>query len=306
MPPRKPAAARTRGAAAATAGSSLRVSFVDVYRQPLSDRVDVIVRSQTRARTIAERRDLDGATTLVVDGLTPLEACSVQVFPVRHRPVSHFLFPSPEVVPLVCPVDPERVARISAPAYDALSAGAQAVLQASRLDHPPQNVGGPELYGLLDDVPRAGLLNLLKKMAATTLLDGSAVLDHLQSLYRVRGDRVFANVANGLRDLVRTAADGRRFAKVDGSLHHPPDGFTLVDSYKTIPDKYGNLQVTFFASLASPLAFKADIDIDDAQGIEHVFQVLSHWITGEGTHPYDIHEILLGYQGLDPGYRLLT
>jgi hypothetical protein len=24
------------------------------------------------------------------------------------------------------------------------------------------------------------------------------------------------------------------------------------------------------------------------------------------THPYDIHQILLAYQGLDPGYRLET
>ena len=28
--------------------------------------------------------------------------------------------------------------------------------------------------------------------------------------------------------------------------------------------------------------------------------------TTEGTHPYDIHEILLAYQGLDPRYRLFT
>jgi hypothetical protein len=93
---------------------------------------------------------------------------------------------------------------------------------------------------------------------------------------------------------------------VDASLHQPPDRFRLVDSYKTVPDKYGNLQVTFFASVATPLTFRADIDVDDAAGIEHVFQVLGHWITGEGTHPYDIHEILLAHQGLDPGYRLET
>lgn len=58
--------------------------------------------------------------------------------------------------------------------------------------------------------------------------------------------------------------------------------------------------------MATPLTFKADVDVDDAQGIEHVFQVLGHWMTGEGTHPYDIHQILVWYQGIDPGYRLLT
>jgi hypothetical protein len=306
MPVRKRNRSGTRRARTTrAAGSSLTMAFLDAYRQPLHDRVDVVVRSQTLNRTILERRNLDGTKPLSLAGLSPLEVCAVQVFPVRHRPVSHFLRPSPETAPLPCPVDPERVKRVETPAYDALSLRARTILEASLLEH-PSNVGGEELYRALEDIPRSGLLNLLAKMAATRLLDGSAVSDHVSSLYRVRGDRVFANVANGLRDLVRTAVDARRFAKVDGSLHHPPDGFTLVDSYKTIPDKYGNLQVTFFASADAPLRFKADIDIDDAQGIEHVFQVLSHWITGEGTHPYDIHQILLTYQGLDPGYRLLT
>jgi hypothetical protein len=27
-------------------------------------------------------------------------------------------------------------------------------------------------------------------------------------------------------------------------------------------------------------------------------------ITGHATHPYDIHEILVVYQKIDPGYRL--
>jgi hypothetical protein len=293
-------------ARARAAGSSITLAFTDAYRQPLGDRVDVIVRSHQRNRTIFEKKNLDGAKTLVIAGLDPLEVCSVQVFPVRHRPVSHFVRAGSPPLALPCPVDPERVTRMVAPAYDALAPRAQAVLQASALDHSPVNVAGPALYGALEDIPRAGFLNLVAKMNDTKLLDGSAVLDHVESLYRMRGDRVFGNVARGLRDLVKTAVDARKFGPVDGSLHDPPAGYKLVDSYKTIPDKYGNLQVTFFASLDPPLSFKADIDIDDAQGIEHVFQVLSHWITGEGTHPFDIHEILLAYQGLDPGYRLET
>jgi hypothetical protein len=308
MPPsrRKPRTRRPRARAARAAGSGLTVAFADAAGRPLADRVDVIVRVPARNLTILSRKNVDGAKTVAVGGLTPLEVCAVQVFPVRHRPVSHFLRPSAATVSLRCPVDPERVTRVVAPAYDALPARVEAILEASLLDHPPQNVSGRALYDTLGDIPRAGLLNLAAKMGATALLDGSTVLDHVQSLYRVRGDRVFANVANGLRDLVRTAADARRFAKVDGSLHHPPDGFTRVDSYKTVPDKYGNLQVTFFASVAAPLRFKVDIDIDDAAGIEHVFQVIGHWISGEGTHPYDIHEILLAYQGLDPGYTLVV
>jgi hypothetical protein len=46
----------------------------------------------------------------------------------------------------------------------------------------------------------------------------------------------------------------------------------------------------------------ADIDIDDAAGIEHVFQVLKNKLSGNPTHPYNIHEILAGFQHNDPGY----
>jgi hypothetical protein len=304
MPVRRPKKAKMATRRARSAGSSLTLSFVDAYGEPLRDRVDVLVRSQQLNRTIIERKNLDGAQTLTIAGLGPLEVCGVQVFPVRHRPVSRFVRAGSEPLAIAFPVDPERVTRMVAPRYDALPPRAQTVLQGSALDHPPQGVKGSALYERLEDIPRAGFLNLVAKMNDTKLLDGSTVLDHVASLYRMRGDRVFANVARGLRDLVKTAVDAHRFTRVDGSLHDPPEGYKLVDSYKTIPDKYGNLQVTFFASLAPPLAFKADIDVDDAQGIEHVFQVLSHWITGEGTHPYDIHEILLAHQGLDPGYRL--
>jgi hypothetical protein len=50
----------------------------------------------------------------------------------------------------------------------------------------------------------------------------------------------------------------------------------------------------------------ADIDIDDAAGLEHVFQVVRNALSGRPTHPYDIHEILLAYQEIDPGYNLVV
>jgi hypothetical protein len=49
----------------------------------------------------------------------------------------------------------------------------------------------------------------------------------------------------------------------------------------------------------------AEIDIDDAAGLAHVFQVMRNHLTGEPTHPYNIHEILMAHQNLDPGYDLV-
>jgi len=89
--------------------------------------------------------------------------------------------------------------------------------------------------------------------------------------------------------------------EVSGALHHPPTGFAEAGSFKT-PDHYGNLCLTFFMKGDDCVA---DIDIDDAGGLEHAFQVLRNKLSGHPTHPYNIHEILVGYQQLDPGYSFI-
>ena len=68
-----------------------------------------------------------------------------------------------------------------------------------------------------------------------------------------------------------------------------------------IQDGLGNLQLSFFSDGTDWLC---DMDIDDAQGIEHIFQVVGNAVTGSPTNPYDIHEILVAFQKLDPGYSL--
>ena len=47
---------------------------------------------------------------------------------------------------------------------------------------------------------------------------------------------------------------------------------------------------------------KTFIEKMDRAGIEHVFQVLKNKLSGNPTHPYNIHEILVGFQHNDPGY----
>jgi hypothetical protein len=51
-------------------------------------------------------------------------------------------------------------------------------------------------------------------------------------------------------------------------------------------------------------AWRADIDIDDANGLEHLFQVLKHQLSNGRTYPYGIRDILIAHQKLDPGYEL--
>ena len=77
--------------------------------------------------------------------------------------------------------------------------------------------------------------------------------------------------------------------------------YTDAGSFKT-PDRYGNPQLTFFMKGDDCVA---DIDIDDASGLEHFFQVVNNMLPGNDTHPYTIHEILIAYQKLDPGYTFV-
>jgi len=119
----------------------------------------------------------------------------------------------------------------------------------------------------------------------------------------LRGDRIFARVQKALRDEVKNGVLSDMFIEVSGSLHTPPPNFQPANSFKTL-EPYGNLQLTFFANPAT-LEFLVDADVDDAGGIQHLFQVLEHALEGSETNPYDIHEILIFYQHIDPGYQFV-
>lgn len=294
--------------------ASLAVRLSGAARQPLEDTVDVTVTAVRTNVEVVRQRDIDGRKKMRITGLTGLEPYLVRAFPMRHRPVGQFVIApggnKAADVELFCPVDPQRVADVDFPEYGDLDATLRAVLERSTLERdaalPPladvEGSPGQALFDGLTRVERAGLLNLFCKMSHVPLGD-QTVWSYVRDVYRVRGDRLFAHVALECRDRVKNAVAGGGFKAVDGSLHHPPVGYEPAGSFKT-RERYGNLQLTFFASLTAPLHFRVDADIDDAGGIEHAFQVLDHWLTDGETHPFDIHEILTFYQRLDTGYEL--
>jgi hypothetical protein len=293
----------------------LTLRFLNAARRPLDDQVDVdITRVRTNERVVRVRNH-DGRRKLAVKDLTPGETYIVRSFPMRHRPVSRFATAATgnktNEVELCSPLDPQRVAEVHFPEYSRLDAALRGVLERSTLERdaglaalaPVADTSpGQFLYESLTRIERAGLLNLFCKMSNTPLGD-LTTWAYLTDIYRLRGDRIFANVQLEFRDRVKNAVAGGGFVEVDGSLHTPPRGFSAAGSFKS-RDLYGNLQLTFFASEAAPLKFRVDADIDDAAGIEHAFQVLDHWITQEQTHPFDIHQILTFHQRLDVGYTL--
>lgn len=177
---------------------------------------------------------------------------------------------------------------------------------------------GSRRFEALRPEQRAGLLNLFSKLNAVPLPDGSRPWSHVRELDKVERDRLHARVSpelhiQAVRAAASVAAGGGTpcFTPADGSLHKPPDGYAFRHSFKT-RERYGNLQLTFFAPEGNPLADFVDADVDDAAGIEHAEQVIRNegrkiaralfgWFARnlpEGTtHPYDIHQILRYHQG---------
>jgi hypothetical protein len=226
----------------------------------------------------------------------------VQVDPPSYLAAGTFamVMPGGGDLSMTFPVDPRKVKKVVFPAYGALGADAKRILAATDTLLGFPNLSGKSLYDPLDDIRKAGLLNILAKSAWTPLTNGRTVSSYIVKLLELRGDRFFSVVPQELREEAKNGVQAGAFREVPEMLHHPPDGFDHAGSFKSL-DHYGNIQLTFFANGTD---WVADIDIDEADGLEHLFQVLQDELTNRPTHPYDIHEILISYQKLDPGYEL--
>ncbi|MFN3324621.1 MAG: hypothetical protein ACK5AZ_14080 [Bryobacteraceae bacterium] len=281
----------------------LQLELVDVFGDRLAERVSIVLQHQGLSdRRVVRGIDARKRITVIDLYATPQGLYRVEIDPPSYRTVSQFVnLPAVGAASrrIVFPIDPGRVTAVSFPDYVALQPHGRELLERSSAVLGHEGRSGQVLYAALDDVRRAGFLNIVAKCARTMLSTGCTVLSHLVELRELRGDRFFVKVPHQLReDVVNSVATGA-FYEVNGVLHRPPDGYTRAGSYKT-PDRYGNLQLTFFAG---PNDWEADVDIDDAAGLEHVFQVLRNELTRRPTHPYDIHQILIRHQELDPGYR---
>ena len=286
----------------------LRLRILNVYGEFVNEKADIFLRHQTLADD-PSFRGLDARTIIDINGLnsTPQGLYRLEVDAPSYQPVSQFVNvdsvnpADPTERTLTLPVDHNKVVSVDFPQFGSIPAGAQSLMANSSEVLGFETKSGGDLYGALDNIRRAGFLNLIAKSARTRLSNDRTVLSYIQELTEVRGDRFFAVVDPALHSETQHAVLDEIFHSVDDTLHTPPPGFAKVDSYKTL-DHFGNLQLTFSAT-PDRSRWQVDMDIDDAQGFEHIFQVVRN--IGGATHPYDIHEILIAFQEIDPGYRLM-
>jgi hypothetical protein len=280
---------------------SLKLALRDVNDRVLGEQSDVMLRRQSTGQmSVVQTKP---GKTLNIQGLAS-DVYSVQVDPPSYLSAGAFAMVTPGGADLAMtfPVDPRKVKKVVFPAFAALGGDAKRVLTATEALLGFPNLSGKNLYDPLDDIRKAGLLNIFAKSGWTPLTNGRTVSSYIVKLLELRGDRFFSVVPQELREETKNSVQAGMFREVPEMLHHPPPGFDHAGSFKSL-DHYGNIQLTFFANGTD---WVADIDIDEADGLRHLFQVVEDELTNRPTHPYDIHEILIKYQKLDPGYQLVV
>jgi hypothetical protein len=304
----KSAKSGTAARAKATTGGEgqLLLELVDVFGNPLKENVDILLRHQQVSDQRVVRSVPASKKILIKDLLgTPQGLYRIEVDPPTYLPVSQFVNVESSGVTdlkLAFPIDNRKIQSVEFPQFSSLTESIRQLLQQSDSVLSFEGKTGLSLFSALDDVRKAGLLNIAAKAQATLLANGKSVLPYVKKLIELRGDRFFAAVSRELREETKNSLASGLFRPVSDALHHPPAGYSSAGSFKT-EDRYGNLQLTFFMNGDDCVA---DIDIDDAAGLEHVFQVLRNSLTDRPTNPFDIHQILVFHQKLDPGYRFVV
>jgi len=292
--------------------TTVKLQLVDVLGLPLDDRTIII-------DVFSLDNSIHSQATVLLNGQTnvsiqlqdcPLGVYRFQLSPTNYQVVQFFLTLPPGGTierdkPVVFPVDPAQVIGIAAPPFGNLPGKLEdfltsAMIQAADGSIPPNQAPievGEDLYNALPPKLKAALLNLFLKSMNTKLDDRTTCFDHLHVLRELDQDRLFATCDAALLEEVM---DSHQFNSVDFSLHKNILGYTRFASYKTL-DREGNLQLTFSRKGATGNDYLVDMDIDEAQGIAHAFEVIQNVFTGK-TNPYNVREILMATQGLRPLY----
>lgn len=284
----------------------LRLSLVDVLGNNIGGRANVRLRHQILS-DLQVSNNLDASKKNIIGNLfgAPQGLYRIEIDPSVYLPTSRFVTIKASGntdLTITCSIDPDKVKDIEFPAFSGLPAETQRLLENSDKVLSFEGKKGKELYDALDDLRKANMLNLTSKCAATPLSNGKTILPFIEKITEIRGERFFAVVPKDLRQETKNSAVAGLFDPAPDTLHNPPPGFTRAGSFKT-PDKFGNLQLTYFLNGDDCMT---DIDIDPASGLRHLFQVLEHKIEKIQTHPYAVRDILVEQQKIDPDYRFVV
>ena len=285
----------------------LILDLVNVYGNHLEGKVSIHYRNST-LHHYGALADVDASKKLIITGLYthPHGHYWIQVNSSTYFPAGRFVAINTDgsaYLRMMLPINSKRVKRANFPRFGQLHEDLKKLLKTSNNVVSFEGRTGKDLYDALDDLRKANLLNLAAKAAMTLLKDGKSVLAHLQKLKEIKADHMFAFASKELLEQTEKDASDEIFRSVAGSLHYPPAsiaGSRAAGSFKT-SDYYGELQLTFYLNEDGCIV---DLDIDDGNGAEHIFQLLRGSLWERNVNAFDIHEILVAHQAIDPGYTL--
>lgn len=122
---------------------------------------------------------------------------------------------------MTLPVNPKKVVRVVFPAYSVLLDDARGLLERSPHVLNFDGLKGEALYNALDDLRKAGFLNLVAKANRTrftTQASAPSVLSFIEELTELRGDRFFAAIPAELRSETINNGNGTLFHEVSELL----------------------------------------------------------------------------------------
>lgn len=298
------------------AAGSVTFRITDLRQRPVQGRVRIACdphESGQGGSRVHARFEVDGHDTFSVSDI-PCHAGLGTLYTVRvqapgYKPYAFFQrieatprnLPSEPHVRLM--VNPRKVKDILPPRFADLPAAFRRGLEQAGMvalaseDADLVGAQGAALYEALGPLRKACLLNLVAK---ATHPSTERLARFVRAPTVLRQDRCFAEVDPALHALL---CRSDRFVSAPSLLHAPPPGFTRLDSFKS-RDPHANIQVTFMRA-ATGEAMWADIDIDEADGLRHGFEVIRNAVIDGRTNPYLIRELLLKADDetpIDPKY----
>jgi hypothetical protein len=301
------------------ATGSLKLHVTDMLDEPIDGRIEIEFAPKDNSAG-GDNMEVafanDAATDFIVEQIEcrggPGTMYTVRLNAQNFKPYSFFQLilekrvntPSDSKIRLS--VDPKRVKDIAAPAFTSLLAAERSFLDSADMnkDKPEDQdllgLTGPALYDGLGPLRRASLLNVLAKTKHGTT---GRCFRFLQSLMVLRQDRCFCTVDPAMPEFLRKSDF---FKSAPATLHDPLKDFVIEDSFKS-KDAHANLQVTFQRHKSNG-TLAADVDIDEASGIEHGFEVIRNKFRGR-TNPFLVRELMLAFdpieKTLDPRYSFV-
>ena len=299
--------------------ASLQMKLTDLRGGPIHGPVHVDIVPQTGEPGTGGDHfeitvpDMKGATELILTGITCRGGIGtlylIRVSTDDYRTYSFFQTVKPgnvRVPPARLWVDPGAVTAITAPEFSKLNGNLRSLLIAANmvpLDPEDRDLAGlsaDALYNALGPLRQSCLLNIFKK--ASHLPTTGNAFQFFRALRLARQDRCYLDIDPAVQQFLEQSP--AIYSPAHNTLHEPLPNFQLTSSFKS-NDAHANIQITLMRNPTTN-EFAADVDIDEAAGIQHGVEVIRNKLFNNRTSPYLIREFLLaanpGERTLDPGY----